>query len=85
MEIQVLDFFLGLAAGLALGVGLTWLVRRVMNWLGRSEMGLLASENRELKRRLAEKDRHVSRMLQETQRLAEKLAESKALETSQGS
>jgi hypothetical protein len=85
MEIRVLDFSLGLAAGLGLGVGLTWLVRRVMTWLGRSEIGRLASENRELKRRLAEKDRHVSRMLQETERLAEKLAQSKALETSQGS
>jgi predicted RNase H-like nuclease (RuvC/YqgF family) len=55
-----------------------------MTWLGRSEMGRLASENRELKRRLGEKDRHVSRMLRETERLAEKLAQSKALETSQG-
>jgi hypothetical protein len=85
MEIRVLDFSLGLAAGLGLGVGLTWLVRRVMTWLGRSEMGRLDSENRELKRRLAEKDRHVSRMLAETERLAEKLAQSKTLETSRGS
>ena len=84
MEIRLLDFSLGLVAGLALGVGLTWLVRRVMIWLGRSEMGRLAAENRELKRRLGEKDRHVSRMLAETERLAEKLAQSKALETSQG-
>jgi hypothetical protein len=84
MEIRLLDFSLGLVAGLALGVGLTWLARRVMTWLGRSEMGRLASENRELKRRLGEKDRHVSRMLAETERLAEKLAQSKALETSQG-
>ena len=84
MEIRILDFSLGLAVGVGLGVGLIWLVSRVRTWLGRSEVGRLTSENRELKRRLAEKDRHVSRMLHETERLAEKLAQGKALETSQG-
>jgi hypothetical protein len=83
-EIRVLDFSLGLAAGLGLGIILVWLAGRLKAWLGKSEVGRLAAENRELKRRLAEKDRHVSRMLQETQRLAEKLARGKALETGQG-
>lgn len=78
MEIRGLDFSLGLTVGLALGLGLAWLVRRVRTWLGRSETGRLAAENRDLKRRLAEKDRHVSRMLTETERLAEKLAQGKA-------
>jgi hypothetical protein len=81
MEIRVLDFSLGLAAGLGLGLGLVWLVRA---WLGKSAVGRLTAENRELKRRLAEKDRHVSRMLRETERLAEKLAQGKVLETGQG-
>jgi hypothetical protein len=84
LEIRLLDFSLGMAAGLILGVGLVFLVGRVRAWLGRSAMGRLTAENRELKRRLAEKDRHVSRMLQETERLAEKLAQGKALETGQG-
>ena len=84
MEIRVLDFFLGVAAGFVLGLGLVWLVSRVRAWLGRSEVGRLTRENRELKRRLAEKDRHVSRMLQETERLAEKLAQDKALASGQG-
>ena len=83
MEIHVLDFSLGLAAGLGLGIALVWLVGRVRSWLGKSEVGRLARENRELKHRLAEKDRHVSRMLHETERLAEKLAQDKALETGQ--
>ena len=83
-EIRVLDFSLGLAAGLVLGIVLVWLAGRVKSWLGKSEVGRLAAENRELKRRLAEKDRHVSRMLQETERLAEKLARGKVLETGQG-
>ena len=79
MEIRFLDFFLGVAAGFVLGLGLVWLVSRVRAWLGRSEVGRLTRENRELKRRLAEKDRRVSRMMQEAERLAEKLAQDKAL------
>jgi hypothetical protein len=84
MEIRVLDLFLGLTAGFALGLVVAWLVSRVRAWLGRSEVGRLTRENRELKRRLAEKDRRVRRMMQEAERLAEKLAQDKALAQSQG-
>jgi len=79
MEIRLLDFSLGLAFGLGLGLGLAWLITRVRGWLGRSESGRLAKENRDLKHRLAEKDRHIGRMLTETERLAEKLSQGKAL------
>ena len=72
-----MDFFLGLATGAILAVGLTLALSRVRGWLGYSEAGRLRSENRELKRRLAEKDRHISRMLSETEHLAEKLREGK--------
>ena len=75
MEIKALDFFIGLALGVALGVGGTMLVGRVRGWLGRSETGRLRAENRILTRRLAEKDRHIGRMLTETQRLAERLGQ----------
>ena len=85
LEIRLLDFSLGMLAGLILGLLLIFLVGRVRSWLGKSAVGRLTSENRELKRRLAEKDRHVSRMLQETERLAEKLSREKDLETTQGS
>jgi hypothetical protein len=73
MEIKPLDFFIGLALGLALGAGGTILVSRIRGWLGYSETGRLRTENRVLARRLAEKDRHIGKMLTETQRLAERL------------
>jgi hypothetical protein len=74
MEIKPLDFFLGLTLGVALGVILTLAAIKVRGWLGHSEASRLKSENRSLKKRLAEKDRHIGRMLSETERLAEKMA-----------
>jgi hypothetical protein len=73
MEIKPLDFLIGLTLGLALGVGGTILVNRMRGWLGYSETGRLRADNRVLSRRLAEKDRHIGKMLAETQRLAERL------------
>jgi hypothetical protein len=80
MEIKTLDFLVGLSVGAALGVGLTWGVSRIRGWLGYSEAGRLKTENRSLKRRLAEKDRHIGRMLTETERLAERLGELKVVD-----
>ncbi len=80
MEIKSLDIFVGIIVGVVLGVGGTWLYHRIRNWLGRSEVSRLRTENRALKRRLAEKDRHVARMLSETERLAERLGECKILD-----
>jgi hypothetical protein len=77
MEIKALDFFLGFTLGAVLGVGLTLGAIKVRGWLGHSETSRLKSENRTLKRRLAEKDRHIGKMLAETERLAEKLGEGK--------
>jgi hypothetical protein len=77
MEIKPLDLLIGLILGAALGVGATLLVIRIRGWLGKSEVGRLRSENRVLSRRLAEKDRHIGRMLTETQRLAERLGKTK--------
>ncbi len=85
LEIRLLDFSLGLGAGVILAFVVFFVAGRVRAWLGKSPVGRLTLENRELKRRLAEKDRHVSRMLEQTERLAEKLAQGKPLETSQGS
>jgi hypothetical protein len=79
MEIKPLDFFIGLTLGAALGIGATILVSRIRGWLGHSEVGRLRSENRTLQRRLAEKDRHIGKMLTETQRLAERLGDLKVL------
>jgi hypothetical protein len=80
MEINPLDFWVGLITGAVLGVGLTLGVIKLRHWLGYSEAGRLKTENRSLKRRLAEKDRHISRMLTETERLAERLGDMKVVE-----
>ncbi|MGA9819965.1 MAG: hypothetical protein WBQ36_00045 [Desulfobaccales bacterium] len=80
MEIKTLDFLVGVGTGAILGVGLTLAVRSIRGWLGYSEVSRLRSEVRSLKRRLGEKDRHIARMLTETERLAERLQEVKVLE-----
>jgi hypothetical protein len=77
MDIRGVDLLLGLLLGVGLGVGLTLAVGRVRLWLGKSPTARLAAENRELKQRLKEKDRHVGRMLAETKKLAEKLGKTK--------
>jgi len=41
--------------------------------MDRGSLGRLRSDNRTLTRRLEEKDRHIGKMLSETQRLAERL------------
>jgi ubiquinone biosynthesis protein UbiJ len=61
-------------------VGLTLAFRWIRGWLGYSEVSRLRSELRSLNRRLGEKDRHIARMLTETERLAERLQEVKVLE-----
>ena len=73
MEIKTVDFLLGMAMGAVLAVGLTLAAAKVRGWMGYSETGRLKTENRALRRRLAEKDRHIGRMLEETERLAENL------------
>jgi hypothetical protein len=77
MEIRVLDLAIGMVLGIALGIGGTILVMRLRSWLGYSETSRLRGENRTLQRRLTEKDRHIRRMLIETQRLAERLGKQK--------
>jgi hypothetical protein len=64
-----------LVLGAGLGAGLTLAVGRLRRWLGFSEAGRLQAENRQLKKRLADKDRHIGRMLSETERLAERLGQ----------
>jgi len=75
MEIKTVDFLLGVAMGGVLALGLGFAIRKVRAWLGYSEAGKLEEENRALKRRLAEKDRHIGRMLSEMENLAQRLGE----------
>jgi hypothetical protein len=85
MEIKPLDFLIGLSLGLVLGAGGAVLVSRIRGWLGYSETGRLRAENRVLARRLAAKDRHIDKMLTETQRLAERLGQKQSLSQTEGS
>ena len=59
----------------ALGVVGTMLVSRIRGWLGYSETGRLRARTAPLRAVWKEKDRHIGRMLTETQRLAERLGQ----------
>lgn len=69
-----MEYFLGLATGLVLGVGLTLAAVKFKNLFRNSEVKQLREEVRALKRRIEEKDRHVARMLLETEKLVQGLS-----------
>lgn len=69
-----MEYILGLGTGLVLGIGGTLAVARFKNLFKNSEVKQLRDEVRHLQRRLDEKDRHVARMLSETEKLVQGLA-----------
>lgn len=70
-----MDYFLGLGTGLVLGAGLTLATLKIKGLFGNSELKKLREEVRILQRRLDEKDRHVARMLVETEKLVQGLSQ----------
>ncbi len=78
-----MEYFLGLATGLVLGVGLTLAAVRCKNLFKNSEVKQLREEVRSLRRRIEEKDRHVARMLSETEKLVQGLSRVKHAPPSQ--
>jgi hypothetical protein len=77
MELDLVEFSLGLATGLIMGVGFTLAGVKLKGLFKGSETKRLRDENRNLKRRLEEKDRHIGRMLTETEKLVQGLAKVK--------
>jgi len=69
-----MEYILGLATGLVLGVGLTLAAVKFKNLFKNSEVKQLREEVHTLKRRIEEKDRHVARMLSETEKLVQGLS-----------
>jgi phage gp29-like protein len=69
-----MEYILGLGTGLVLGVGCTLAVAKFKNLFKNSEVKQLRDEVRHLKRRIEEKDRHVARMLSETEKLVQGLS-----------
>jgi hypothetical protein len=69
-----MEYILGLGTGLVLGVGGTLAVVKFKNLFKNSEVKQLRDEVRHLKRRIDEKDRHVARMLSETEKLVQGLS-----------
>lgn len=69
-----MEYILGLGTGLVLGVGCTLGVLKFKNLFKNSEVKQLREEVRHLKRRIEEKDRHVARMLSETEKLVQGLS-----------
>jgi uncharacterized membrane-anchored protein YhcB (DUF1043 family) len=76
---NIMEYILGLGTGLVLGVGLTLGVAKFKNLFKNSEVKQLREEVRHLKRRIDEKDRHVARMLCETEKLVQGLSRTKSL------
>jgi hypothetical protein len=74
-----MEYILGLGTGLVLGVGLTLAVAKFKNLFKNSEVKQLREEVRHLKRRIDEKDRHVARMLSETEKLVQGLSRVRTL------
>jgi uncharacterized membrane-anchored protein YhcB (DUF1043 family) len=72
-----MEYILGLGTGLVLGVGLTLAVAKFKNLFKNSEVKKLREEVRQLRRRMEEKDRHVARMLTETEKLVQGLSQIK--------
>lgn len=77
MELNTVDFILGLATGLIIGAGFALAGVKIKALFKGSELRRVQEENRQLKRRLEEKDRHISRMLMETEKLVQGLAKVK--------
>jgi hypothetical protein len=73
-----MEYILGVGTGLVLGVGLTLTVAKFKNLFKNSEVKKLRDEVRQLKRRMEEKDRHVARMLTETEKLVQGLSQFKS-------
>jgi uncharacterized membrane-anchored protein YhcB (DUF1043 family) len=72
---NAMEYILGLGTGLVLGVGITLAVAKFKNLFKNSEVNQLREEVRHLKRRIEEKDRHVARMLSETEKLVQGLSQ----------
>ncbi len=70
-----MDYFLGLGTGLVLGAGITLATIKIKGMFKNSELKKLREEVRSLQRRLEEKDRHVARMLVETEKLVQGLSQ----------
>jgi uncharacterized membrane-anchored protein YhcB (DUF1043 family) len=69
-----MEYFLGLVTGLVVGVGVTLGAVKIKGLFKNSEVRQLREEVRSLKRRIEEKDRHVARMLSETEKLVQGLS-----------
>ncbi len=75
MEINGVDFLLGAGAGVVLGAGLTFMAVKLKGFFKASEIRRLQEEVHRLQRRLKEKDRHIVRMLNETEKLVDSLSQ----------
>ena len=72
------DFFVGLALGiLSGGVGVYALVR-IRGWFTSSEVHGLRRQNRQLQRRIEQKDRHIEEMLRRAEDVAQEMQKGRA-------
>lgn len=85
MENPSFYLWIGLALGAVIGVAATLLYGKIRGLFAKSEVARLRKENRTLKQRLDNKDKHIQEMMHHTEKIATGLAEQTSRKSTEGS
>jgi cell division protein ZapA (FtsZ GTPase activity inhibitor) len=72
------DFFIGLVLGLLMGGLAIYAMVKIRGWFTSSELQQVRKENRQLQKRLEQKDRHIDEMLKRAEKVAQDMQKGRA-------